>query len=484
MNSPCVGGTPMKQPLGEFITIEPVKRLLGLMMLLALVAVGGALIYQAAAREQQYRILLGLGDAALKEGQSFGAIENLSGAIALRPDSMLAHLRRGEAYGQRGDLDAAARDFRRAATLDPSATRPLEALGDVLYQRQWFARAIQAYEAHLRLDDRAERISYKLALARYRDGDLEGALAALIETIRLTDALPDAHYLLGLCLRELQQLPEAVKAYARAVDLSPGMIPAREELADVYRLLGREAEELEQLQYIALLDRTHVERQVAVGLAHARAGDGELAVLTLGNALERTPDQPLIYSALGKVWLDMAATRSDALSKALEALERVASTTAATSEVLVLYGRALLMANQPAAAERTLQQATARYPVDPAAFLVYAEVAERQNHVLAARNALVEYVALVPDDDNFVARAKKIGDLSLKSNEPATAAGWFSRAVEASPSDLAIAALLADAQVKAGDREAARATVEHGLARDPQHPLLRAVSRRIRSRTF
>lgn len=478
MNSSC--GLETTQPHHEFITIGTVKRLLGTLMLLALLAVGGAFAYQAAAREQQYRMLLGQGDAALQDGQSFGAIESFSGAIALRPDSMLAHLRRGEAYRQRGDLDAAARDFRKAATLDPAATRPLEALGEALYQRQWFKRAAEVYEARLRLDDRSEHVSYRLALARYRDGDIEGALAAVTETVRLNGALPDAHYLLGLCLRETHRPAEAAKAYERAVELSPGMVPAREELADLYGALGRDAEELEQLQYIALLDRTHVERQVAVGVAHARAGDGELAVLTLGHALERTPDQALIYSALGKVWLDMASKRSDALSKALEALERVASTAGATSEVLALYGRALVMANQPAGAERVLQQATLRYPVDPAAFLAYAEVAERQNHLLAARNALIDYGALVSNEQHFVARAQKIGALSLRLNEPALAARWFLRAADANPTDLTLTASLADAQLKAGDRQSARATIDRGLGTDPKHPLLLAVARRIR----
>ena len=70
------------------------------------------------------------------------------------------------------------------------------------------------------------------------------------------------------------------------------MIPAREELADLYGALGRRADELEQLQVLAGLDRDRVERQVAVGLAHARAGHWDLAVLTLGSALERHPDQP------------------------------------------------------------------------------------------------------------------------------------------------------------------------------------------------
>lgn len=456
------------------------KRVLGLMLVLALTAVGGAVAYQAAAREQQYRVLLSRGDLALGDGQTFGAIEAFSGAIALRPDSMLAHLRRGETYRQRGDLDAAARDFRKAAALDPSATRPLEALGDVLYQRQQFKAAAEAYRSRLSLDDRSEQVAYRLALARYRDGDIDAALAALAQATRLSDRLPDAYYLLGLCLRERKQLPDALKAFETAVALAPGMIPAREELADLYRSLGRRADELEQLQYIALLDRANAERQVAVGLAHARAGQGELAVLTLGNALERTPDQPPIYAALGKVWLDMAAVRSDALSKALEALERVASTAAATSEVMTVYGRALLKANQPEAAERALQQAMTRYPVDPEAFLVYAEVAERQNHLTAARTALMAHGNLAGDDEAFAARATEIAGLSLRLNEPAAAAAWFQRASDAAPGDIRLLAALADAHMKAGDRDRARAVIARGLEKDPKSALLLALSGRLR----
>jgi tetratricopeptide (TPR) repeat protein len=458
------------------------KRATGLILLLALTAVGAASAFQAAAREQQYRALLSRGDLAVRDGETFGAIEAFSGAIALRPDSMLAHLRRGETYRQRGDLDAAARDFRNAAALDPSATRPLEALGDVLYRRQRFNAAADVYQRRLGLDDRSEQVAYRLALARYRDGDIDAALAALAHTLRLNDRLPDAYYLLGLCLRGKQQLPDAVKAFETAVSRSPGMIPAREELAELYRSLGRHADELEQLQYIALLDRTNAERQVAVGLAQARAGHGELAVLTLGNALDRTADQPPIYAALGGVWLEMAPGRSVALSKALEALERVASTAAGTSEVMTLYGRALLKADQPEAAERVLQQATNRYPVDPEAFLAYAEAAERQDHLAAARAALIGYGALMGIDGAFVTRATSIGELSLRLDEPAAAVVWFQRALDAAPTDLRLLTSLADAQIKAGDPESARAMIARGLAKDPDNPVLLALSRRLRPR--
>ena len=135
------------------------KRVLLIMAVLA-VAVAAAVAYQSAARERDYRALLARRPAA-RGRQTLVAIEDFSGAIALRPDSMLAHLRRGETYRQRGDLDKAARDFRTPPTLDPTATRPLEELGDTLYQQQRYKAAIEAYEARLRLDDRSSAIRYK-----------------------------------------------------------------------------------------------------------------------------------------------------------------------------------------------------------------------------------------------------------------------------------------------------------------------------------
>jgi len=430
-----------------------VKRAIAALLLLAFAGIGGALAYQAAVRERDYRALLVRGDTALRDAQTLGAIEAYSGAIALHPDSTLAHLRRGETYRQLGDFDAAARDFRIASDLDPTATRPLEALGDALYRRQWFKHSVDVYEKRLRLDERSSEFSYKLALARYRDRNIEGALAALSQAIRLNDQLPDAYYLLGLCLREEGRSPEAVNAFERAVALSPGLVPAREELADVYGALGRRPDQLEQLQVLALLDRTRVERQVAVSLAQARAGHGELAVLTLSSALERTSDQGRIYGALGRVWLEMADTRDDALSKALEALE---------------------------VAEQALRQATRRFPVEPGAFVVYADVAERQNHIDAARAALIDYDALVSDGTGFASRAARIGRLSLRLAEPSAAVAWFHRASVASPGDIGVLASLAEAQLRAGDRAAAQRTIASGLEKDPKNAALITLSQQDR----
>ena len=180
--------------------------------------------------------------------------------------------------------------------------------------------------------------------------------------------MADAHYLLGVCLREQHRVPEALQALEKAVALAPGMIPAREELADLYGSLDRRTDELEQLQMIAGLDRDHV---------GAAGGDrpGARARRPLGprgaHAGRRARAQPeraaRSTARSARSGSNARATIGAFLSKAREALERVASSPAATSETLTLYGRALLQEGDVDAAERALQQATTRFPIEPSA---------------------------------------------------------------------------------------------------------------------
>ena len=421
------------------------KRTIVIVAVLALSGVAAAFVYQAAGRERDYRALIARGDASLGAEQTFTAIEAYSGAIALRPDSMLAHLRLAEIYHRRGNLDEAAREFRLAANLDQAATRPLEELGDVLYQQRRFDRAADAYARAVRLDDRSARVGYKLALARYGGGDVDEALHAVMQSLALDGRSADAHYLLGLCLRDNGRADEARRAFEHAVAIAPALVAAREELVDLYRAAGRSADEIDQLQTLAALDRTHVERAIALGLAHHRGGHDDLALLTLGQALERSPDDPAVYGALGQIWLDRAKDDRTLLKKARQALERAATRDDASSETLTIYARALLQDGDADGAERVLQQATTHFPVDPAAFLQYAAVLERHNRLELARRALIEYGALVAEDARLADRAASIASLSVRLNDRATALTW----------------------------------VQKGLAHDAQNPQLLAVARRL-----
>lgn len=372
------------------------KRLLVVSVGVAALVVGVVLAWYSVRQDREFQRLIAQGDAALAQGQTFEAIEAFSGALALKRDSMLPYLKRGDTYRRRGDLEAALRDLREAATLDPSAPRPVELLGDVKVGTGQYEEAAGHYRAFIALEDREPRIYYKLALALYRNGQAALAIDPLRRAVALNERLAEAHYLLGMCLRDRKQEADALRALTRAIEINGAFVAAREELADLHAQAGRSRQSIEQLEALAALEPMRPERLVAVGVAYSRVGRTEAAVLTLGRAAERFPESPVVYAALGRIWLEDAELRDDriALSKAIEALEPAASGRASSSETLMLYGRALLLSGETVAAERALQEAVSRPPIDPIAFRYLADAASRLGHGDIARSALQRYDAL------------------------------------------------------------------------------------------
>jgi protein O-GlcNAc transferase len=350
-----------------------------------------------ARQQREYRRLLAVGDDAVARGKTLEAIEAFSGALTPKPDSMIARLMRGETYRQQGEFSSAVRDLTEAAALDPTAPRPLELLGDALAAMGQHQAAAMHYDRSLRLDDRAPRVVYKLGLAHYRSGDILQAIESLRRAVSLDDRLAQAHYLLGVCLRDRRPRSQAERALLRAVELDPALAAAREELVTLYTDSGRQRQAIEQLEALSALEPNRPERLVRVGLAYARLGRHDAAVLTLGRAAERHPDSSLVFTALGRVWLDFAENERDqeALDKAIAVLEPLAEQPTAASEALTMYGRALLLSGNLAAAEYELRRATEQFPIEPIAFTYLATAATRLGHVAAAQEAEAKLRALV-----------------------------------------------------------------------------------------
>jgi tetratricopeptide (TPR) repeat protein len=355
-----------------------------------------AFVWLDARQQREYRRLLAAGDEAVARGQTLEAIEAFSGALTLKPDSMIARLMRGETYRQRGEFASAVRDLGEAASLDPTAPRPLELLGDAHAAMHQYEAAATNYERSLKLDDRAPRVVYKLGLAHYRNGEVPAAIESLQRAVSLDDRLAQAHYLLGLCLRDRREREKAERTLLRAVELDPTLAAAREELVTLYTDSGRQRQAIEQLEALSALEPTRPDRLVRVGLTYARLGRQDAAVLTLGRALERHPDSSIAYTALGRVWLDAAEAQRNrvALNKAIEALAPVAEQPNATSEALTMYGRSLFLSGSTVGAERVLRRATERFPVEPVAFKYLAAAARRLGHLVAAQEAEAKHSAL------------------------------------------------------------------------------------------
>jgi tetratricopeptide (TPR) repeat protein len=460
-----------------------VKRLI-LALALGVLALAAILGYASNRREQTYRSLIEQGDTALTQGENLAAVEAFTVAIALKPGSMLGYLKRGEAYRQSGELETALKDLRTASQLDPSATRPLELLGDVEHALERYDRAIARYTQYVRIDDRSPKVLYKLGVAHYHAGNTNDAVAALRAALKINDKLAHAHYLLGLCLQSQRKPDQARASLHRAIDLVPTLFSAREALAELHHRASRGDDRIFQLESLRLLDPTPA-RYVSLGLAHADAGQFDRAVVVLSRTAETFPTYTYTYVALGRVWLEAWQARRDpvALQKAIEALERAAGTED-SSEALTLLGRALLLADQPERAAAALTDAVSKKPTDPVAFAYLADAAERTGHLSAALGALLDYQALEGDPKDPRRRAQffyRIADLSLRTGSPPQAVEWFERATaaDAGVTDAVFLVRFAEAQSQAGDVAGARENLQRALALDPGNRAARVLLRRL-----
>ncbi len=411
----------------------------------------GMVFLHAFQRERGFDRLVAEGDAALAQGDLAGAIEAFSGAVTLKPDAMVAYLKRGDAYRRRGeaDLGLALRDLRRASVLDPTAAGPLEGLGDVYLARVQPGRAVDSYRSALAVDERSARVQYKLALALYESDRLDEAQRTLATTLQLDPRLAEAHYLRGLCYSRRHQWQDAHRSLQQALALTPSLIPAREEMSAVCRALGRQTEELSHLEALLALDPTRVEQYLGMGAAYARAGQTDRAISTLSQAATRFPEDSRVYVTLGRVWLEQAIANGDrvALSKGLEAWQQAGGLADEDSAMLTLIGSAYLRMREPRRALRYFDQATQVLPVDPSAHRQLAETAERLGLWSAAYDAQRKANVLAADSDTPPGRARliKLGDLSLKMGDASAAHDWYQRARTSGASDAQLGSRLASA---------------------------------------
>ncbi len=444
-----------------------------------------AIVVQTVDRNRNYRSLLAEGDQAMADGNAFAAIAAYSGALALRQDSVAAHIRRGQAFRDQHSTAEAMHDWSDAARLAPRSTLPNELLGDLYSAQGDDARAASYYEKCVQLDAQDATREYKLGLARYRAGSPSAAVAPLRRAVELNDNFGEAHYLLGLVLRDTQAMPqEAITAIEQAIRVAPSLTAAREELADLYRAAGRPVDELTQLQSLASLD-PQTSRDIAIGLAQARQGQFDGAIATLADAAAHDPNDSQVQLALGRVYLSRAERVLDrqTVTLALDALERALGGTARRSEGLTLLGRALYLSNDYAGAERILREAVATSPLIVDAFGYLADACERQGHFDDAREALSRLDALEGDTalpSVRAARARRVGGLALKTGDVPSARLYLQRAVDGGERDATTLGQLADALWRDGRQDEARSTLDKALALEPRNQVLLRLRRTVK----
>src|SRR3954464_13909171 len=140
------------------------------------------------------------------------------------------HNSRGIELADRGWLDEAIKEFRKAIELDPQSAHAHDNLATVYSEKKLFAQALGEYLTALQLEPDSATAHYNLAcfLATHAH---EMAIEQYKEAIELDPEYPDAHLNLGMTYADLDQRDEAKTEFKTAIELDAQDPLARHELA-------------------------------------------------------------------------------------------------------------------------------------------------------------------------------------------------------------------------------------------------------------
>jgi tetratricopeptide (TPR) repeat protein len=158
------------------------------------------------------------------------AASALRDAIAMHPRYIEAHSALGSVLHAKRDWDGAAAALRRAIALAPDAPAPqytlaqvLRSAGDARAARDTLA---QAERLRRRGESEQEAIMWTSAgTEKFDRDDLAGALALFQRATAASDRYAPAYYQMGRALEGLGQPDAARRAFAKASELNPSLVP-------------------------------------------------------------------------------------------------------------------------------------------------------------------------------------------------------------------------------------------------------------------
>lgn len=193
---------------------------------------------------------------------------------------------------------------------------------------------------------------------------LEGGLRELVNAERVNADRPEAHLNLGLLAVASGDAASAEGAWREALALDRAFTPARVNLADLYRALGRESAATAELEQGLALARTDAERadlHHARGLAAVRAGRMDAALNHLASAARLAPTQTH-YAWVYAVALDSAGRTPEAIA----VLEAAQGQAPRNRDLLIGLVQYQAKQGDQAAARHWLDRLRAAAPADPA----------------------------------------------------------------------------------------------------------------------
>lgn len=181
------------------------------------------------------------------------------------------HNSRGIELADRGWLDEAIKEFRKAIELDPNSAHAHDNLATVYAEKKQFREALAEYLTAIKLEPDSATAHYNLAVFLSQHGN-DFAVSEYQEAIGLEPDYPDAHLNLGLAHADAGRLDEAMKELRTAIELAPTDPFPRHELAALLMDEGDYRTAITHLKEVTRLDASLFEAWLDLGICYAQKG--------------------------------------------------------------------------------------------------------------------------------------------------------------------------------------------------------------------
>ncbi len=175
----------------------------------------------------------GLGNAYMAKGHNENAIAEFKQALDINPNYVLAHNNLALVYKNQGLLKEAIVEFNKAIQLssNPYIIKLIyENLGTVLAENGDIDKAIIAYKEVIKLDSKDADAHYNLGSLYGRKGLFTKATKEYLETLKITPNDAEAHFNLGITYLAMDLHHKALHELKEALRIRPDYMEAKENL--------------------------------------------------------------------------------------------------------------------------------------------------------------------------------------------------------------------------------------------------------------
>lgn len=410
------------------------------------------------------------GIALTQSGRPRDALDLLRRAVASDPENANAIFNLSVSFKQLDEIEQAIDAARAAVRLRPAYAEAQLHLGAMLEDRGRTGEALIAYVAAATAGVTSAADATEPAVASVQPASVNPAQRHAMAALRRMAAHPQwaaavAEHLGAVASRidpALRVVLSLARVQAAAVDaaLSPRELL---EKSDAARERGEHARAIQYLEIFLKREPANAAAWNNLGLAHRAAGDRPAALHAFRRATELDAGLALAWNNLG-----IGLMEDGDLTAAQRAFECALAADPALAQAHANLGMLFRRGHDAPSALASYQRALERDPELFEAHLNLGNLRYDFGDERGARAAYLEAAALRPE------HPEALYSVGVTDPDPASAAGWFARALAARPGDAATEVAQVFAQLRAcdwSDLDARLQRVEQ-MAQDPAAPAL------------